>query len=187
MQGVTSRQDASVLRPGAQQQEGPDYNGADFTRPQRSIEFRPEYRTSSGPTSETDRWIEQLRYNAKLDLGGNWKLGYLLEVPIVEKTTTSFAPPTISRDAGLGGTFAQAALIHTINQNWAYGFGARLVAWGPLLFRGPGNRNLSCTRHQTRDQRRRRSEQAQHQRAADRSHIKRRPPRPLVYHLLPQQ
>jgi len=133
MQGVTSRQDASVLQPGAQQQEGPDYNGADFTRPQRSIEFRPEYRTSSGPTSETDRWIEQLRYNAKLDLGGNWKLGYLLEVPIVEKTTTSFAPPSISRDAGLGGTFAQAALIHTINQNWAYGFGARLVAPGQDL------------------------------------------------------
>jgi hypothetical protein len=113
-----------------QQPEDPDYNGADFTRPQRSVEFRPEYRTSSGLTSDTDRWIEQLRYNAKLDLGGNWKLGYLLQVPIVEKTTTSFTPPSISRDAGLGGSFTQAALIQTINQNWAYGFGARLVAPG---------------------------------------------------------
>jgi hypothetical protein len=129
-QGVTGRQDASALPAGVQQQEDPDYNGADFTRPQRSVEFRPEYRTSSGPTSETDRWSEQLRYNAKLDLGGNWKLGYLLEVPVVEKTTTSFAPPSTSRDAGLGGAFTQAALIQTINQNWAYGFGARLVAPG---------------------------------------------------------
>ena len=125
--GVTGGQDASALQAGAQQQEDPDYNGADFTRPQRSVEFRPEYRTSSGPTSETDRWVEQLRYNARLDLGGNWKLGYLLEVSVVEKTTTSFAPPSTSRDAGLGGTFTQAALIQTINQNWAYGFGARLV------------------------------------------------------------
>jgi Thioesterase superfamily len=98
VQGVTARQDASALPAGAQQQEAPDYNGADFTRPQRSVEFRPEYRTSSGPTSETDRWIEQLRYNAKLDLGGDWKLGFLLEIPIVEKTTSSFAPPSTSRD-----------------------------------------------------------------------------------------
>ena len=102
-QGVTGRQDASALPAGVQQQEDPDYNGADFTRPQRSVEFRPEYRTSSGPTSETDRWSEQLRYNAKLDLGGNWKLGYLLEVPVVEKTTTSFAPPSTSRDASRTG------------------------------------------------------------------------------------
>jgi hypothetical protein len=71
-----------------------------------------------------------LRYNAKLDLGGDWKLGFLLEVPIVEKTTSSFAPPSASRDAGLGGTFTQAALIKTINQNRAYGFGARVVAPG---------------------------------------------------------
>jgi hypothetical protein len=128
--GVTGRQDARGLQGGVQQPEDPDYNGADFTRPQRSVEFRPEYRTSSGLTSDTDRWIEQLRYNAKLDLGGNWKLGYLLQVPIVEKTTTSFTPPSISRDAGLGGSFTQAALMQTINQNWAYGFGARLVAPG---------------------------------------------------------
>jgi hypothetical protein len=127
---VTGREDASALQAGAQQREDPNYNGADFTRPQRSVEFRPEYRTSSGPTSETNRWIEQLRYSAKLALGGDWKLGYLLQVPVVEKTTTSFAPPSTIRDAGFGGVFAQAALIQTINQNWAYGFGARLVAPG---------------------------------------------------------
>jgi len=78
--------------------------------------------------------VEQLRYNAKLDLGSNWKLGYLLQVPIVERTTTAFAPPSISRVAGFGGVFAQAALIQTINPNWAYGLGARLVAPGQDLF-----------------------------------------------------
>jgi hypothetical protein len=122
-------QDASTVQADTQQ-EDPDYNGEDFTRPQRSIEFRPEYRTSSGSASETDRWIEKLRYNSKLDLGGNWKLGYLLQVPIVEKTTTSFDPPSTNRDTGFGGAVAQAALIQTINPNWAYGFGARFVAPG---------------------------------------------------------
>jgi len=128
-QGATGRQDASAVQADAQQ-EDPDYNGDDFTRPQRSVELRPEYRTSSGSASQTDRWIEQLRYNSKLDLGGSWKLGYLVQVPIVEKTTTSFDPPSTSRDAGLGGAIAQAALIQTVSRNWAYGFGARFVAPG---------------------------------------------------------
>lgn len=128
-QGAAGRQDASAVQADAQQ-EDPDYNGEDFTRPQRSVELRPGYRTSSGSASQTDRWIEQLRYNSELDLGGNWKLGYLVQVPIVEKTITSFDPPSASRDAGLGGAVAQAALIQTINRNWAYGFGARFVAPG---------------------------------------------------------
>lgn len=85
------------------QQEDPDYNGEDFTRPQRGLGFRPQYRTSSGPTSKTDRWIEQLRYNARLDLGRSWRLGYLLQLPVIEQTTTSFVPQSIGRDAGLVG------------------------------------------------------------------------------------
>jgi hypothetical protein len=131
-QGTAGRQDPSAVQVDAQP-EDPDYNGDDFTRPQRSVEFRPGYRTSSGSASQTDRWIEKLRYNSKLDLGGSWKLGYLVQVPIVEKTTTSFDPPGTSRDAGLGGAIAQAALIQTISRNWAYGFGARFVAPGEDL------------------------------------------------------
>ena len=111
-------------------QQDPDYNGEDFTRPERSVEFRAQYRPSSGSASETDRWIEQLRYNSKVDLSGSWKLGYLVQVPIVEKSTTSFDPPSTSRDAGLGGAIAQAALIQTVSRNWAYGFGARFAAPG---------------------------------------------------------
>jgi len=126
---VAGSQDASEIEADSLQ-EDTDYNGVDFTRPQRNLEFRPEYRTSSGPTNETDRWIEQLRYNARMDLGRSWTLGYLLQVPVIEKTTTSFVPPSTSRDTGLGGAFAQAVLIQTINANWAYGFGARLVAPG---------------------------------------------------------
>jgi len=126
---VDGSRDAAAVQVDSQQ-EDPDYNGEDFTRPQRTLDFRPQYRTSSGPTSETDRWIEQLRYDARLDLGPSWRLGYLLQLPIIEQTTTSFVPQSIRRDAGLGGVFAQASLIQTINSNWAYGFGARLVAPG---------------------------------------------------------
>lgn len=39
---------------GPEQQQDPDYNGEDFTRPQTSFETRFTY-TSSGTTSETDR------------------------------------------------------------------------------------------------------------------------------------
>jgi hypothetical protein len=49
---------------------------------------------------------------------------------LVEKTTTSFAPPSTNRDAGFSGIFAQATFIQSINANWAYGFGARFVAPG---------------------------------------------------------
>jgi hypothetical protein len=127
--GAAGGQDASVVQTDSQQEDA-DYNGEDFTRPQRSFELRPEYRTSSGSGSRTEQWTEQLRYNSKQELGGSWNLGYLVQVPIVEKTRTSFDPPSTSYDMGFGGAVAQAALIQTVNPNWAYGFGARFVAPG---------------------------------------------------------
>jgi len=71
-----------------------------------------------------------LRYNSRLELGGGWRLGYLVQVPLEEKTVDSFSPPNISSETGLGGAAAQAALIRTIDRYWAFGFGARFVAPG---------------------------------------------------------
>ncbi len=127
--GETSRP-SSGQDPQAQQsnseQEDPDYNGEDFTRPQRSFETRFLYQTSSGATSQTDRGSWLLRANWKAQLGNGWRLGLLGQVPVVDKTT--FASTGADRDFGIGDAALQAALIHDIDRRWAFGFGARFVA-----------------------------------------------------------
>ncbi len=84
--------------------------------------------SSSGTTNLTDRERLMLQLTSKFDLGAGWKLGTLVQVPFIDKTTQSFDPPGSTNDAGLGDAVFQAALIHGIDQHWAYGFGARLVA-----------------------------------------------------------
>ena len=107
-------------------QEDPEYNGEDFTRPQQSFETRFAYQTSSGTTSQTDRESWLLRANWKAQLDNGWRLGLLGQVPVVDKTT--FTPTGTDGDFGIGDAALQAALIHDIDRHWAFGFGARLVA-----------------------------------------------------------
>jgi hypothetical protein len=107
-------------------QEDPDYNGEDLTRPQRSIETRFLYQTSSGTTTQTDRGTLLLRATWKAELDEGWKLGLLGQVPVVDKTT--FVPTGSDQEFGIGDTGLQAILSRAIDQHWAFGFGARLVA-----------------------------------------------------------
>jgi hypothetical protein len=109
-----------------EQQDDPNYNGEDFTRPQRSFETRFLYQTSSGATSQTDQGTWLLRANWKAELGNGWRLGLLGQVPVVDKAT--FNPSDANREFGVGDAAVQAALIHDIDRHWAFGFGARLVA-----------------------------------------------------------
>lgn len=108
------------------EQEDSEYNGEDFTRPQRSIETQFLFQTSSGTTSQTDRGSSLLRANWKAELDAGWKLGLLGQIPMVDKTT--FNPTGTDREFGIGDTTFQAALSHAIDRYWAFGFGARLVA-----------------------------------------------------------
>ena len=121
---------SSDQTPDAQQSnpkpQDPEYNGEDFTRPQRSFETRFLFQTSSGATSQTDRGSWLLRANWKSDLDAGWRLGLLGQVPVVDKTT--FSPTGTDREFGVGDAAFQAALSHAINGHWAFGFGARLVA-----------------------------------------------------------
>ena len=107
-------------------QEDPDYNGEDLTRPQRSIETRFIFQTSSGTTTQTDRGTLLLRATWKADLNQSWKLGLLGQAPIVDKTT--FGPAGSDQEFGIGDAAVQGILSHAIDQYWAFGFGARLVA-----------------------------------------------------------
>jgi Putative MetA-pathway of phenol degradation len=113
--------------PGAQQsnpeQQDPDYNGEDFTRPQSSFDTRLTY-ASSGTTNTTDRESWLLRGNWKTELNNGWRLGLLAQIPVVDKTT--FDP--YDQEFGIGDAAFQAALLHDIDRHWAFGFGARLVA-----------------------------------------------------------
>ena len=93
--------------------------------PQRSFDTRFTY-ISSGTTSQTDRESWLLRANWKSDLNAGWRLGLLGQVPVVDKTT--FSPTGTDREFGIGDAAFQAALSHAIDQRWAFGFGARLVA-----------------------------------------------------------
>jgi hypothetical protein len=108
------------------EQQDPEYNGEDFTRPQQSFETRFAYQTSSGTTSQTDRESWLLRANWKAQLDNGWRLGLLGQVPVVDKTTSTATGA--DGDFGIGDAALQAALIHDINRHWAFGFGARLVA-----------------------------------------------------------
>jgi len=114
------------LRAQQPEQQDPEYNGEDFTRPQSSFETRFRYDTSSGASSETDRGTLLLRLNSKVELYQGWRLGLLGQVPIVDKTT--FDSSGSDREFGLGDAAIQAALIRDIDRHWAFGFGARLVA-----------------------------------------------------------
>jgi len=107
------------------EQQDPDYNGEDFTRPQRSFDTRFTY-ISSGTGSQTDRESWLLRGNWKTDITNGWRVGLLAQVPVVDKTT--FEPNGSVQEFGIGDTAFQAALIHDIDRHWAFGFGARLVA-----------------------------------------------------------
>ena len=107
------------------QQEDPNYNGEDFTRPQRSFEMRFLYQTSPGTTAPTQQGNWLLRLNWKAELDGGWRVGLLGQIPVVDKMT--FGPTGADNEFGNGDTAFQAALIHDIDRHWAFGFGARLV------------------------------------------------------------
>jgi Putative MetA-pathway of phenol degradation len=121
-------QSAATPQQGGSAAESPDYNGLDYTRPQQAAELRLQFRTSSSPTSDTDKEQLFLKVSTKIDLPAAWKLALQGQLQFADKEVTALAPPSTTRDAGLGDSVLQVALIQSIDPHWAYGFGARLVA-----------------------------------------------------------
>jgi Putative MetA-pathway of phenol degradation len=124
-QGSPATPDPTTQQSGAD--TGSDYNGEDFTRPESKFETRFEGRTS-GTTTRTDRETLLLRLDGAIKLDADWKFGWLTQIPVVEKNTTAPDPADSSHDFGIGDAAFQSVLSRSINERWAYGFGARLVA-----------------------------------------------------------
>ena len=74
--------------------------------------------------------------STKVVLPSGWKLHLLGQLPAESVTTSHFGPPTTIQNSGLSDIFFQAALFHPIDDRWAFGFGARLIA--PSLSAGVG-------------------------------------------------
>jgi Putative MetA-pathway of phenol degradation len=103
-------------------------NGNDLTRPQNSFETRLRDQTSASPTSRTTQDTLFLQLNSKVTFDDGWKLAMLARVPLVTETTVTFDPLGSDRLFGLGNTVFQTILAHAIDERWAFGVGARLVA-----------------------------------------------------------
>lgn len=103
-------------------------NGFDITRPQNAFEMRFSDRTTSSTTSETNSGEMLLRLTSKIRLDSSWRLGVLAEIHLVEDTTTTFEPLSVSHESGVGDAVFQSFIAHDLNERWAIGVGARLTA-----------------------------------------------------------
>ena len=131
--GLSSEQGGAGQSQSSSEQEPAGYNGGDITRPQNQLDLRFQYRTSWQPDTRTQRERMLLRITSKIKLDVGWRAGLLAEVPFVDKRTTTFESSesgnssNIENKFGIGDAALQAYLAHDLDQNWAFGFGARGV------------------------------------------------------------
>lgn len=120
----------------AQTSNGQDDGGAlDFFRPPPNLfQLETEYRTApgSGSTPGSTREVTtdtlNLRYDHAFNLPSGWILATRTDLPLLAKNPLNDSNPTGDFASGIGDADIQAALIHDIDQRWAFGFGMRLVA-----------------------------------------------------------
>ena len=102
--------------------------GSDITRPQNAVELRFLDETSTNATSQTNTALTLLQINSNIPLVTGWRVGLLTQIPAKEITTTTFDPSSVSHELGLGDVVFQGFIAHDLNERWALGLGARLVA-----------------------------------------------------------
>lgn len=102
--------------------------GNDLTRPQNSLDLRFRTRESSGETSETSRnyWIARITRRVEID--AEWKLSLLAQTALNDKRIVTEGTTGSDEAFGFGDSVFQAALIRTLDERMAFGFGARLSA-----------------------------------------------------------
>ena len=129
---IAAPQDATAAQSTESQdtdaQEGAEYNGQDFTRPQNLLQFRYRYSTAPGTTGQVTTDTIALRADKKIDLTPQWQLALRSDLPMRAKDPITSDNPDGHFLYGLGDADVQAALIYTFNARWAAGFGDRLIA-----------------------------------------------------------
>src|ERR1700730_9755450 len=131
--GLSTEQGGAGQSQSDSEQESAGYNGGDITRPQNQLDVRFQYRTSWQPDTRNRQERMLLRVTSKLTLGRGWEAGVFAEVPFVDKRTTTFESSdsgnssTSENKFGIGDASFQAYLAQDLDQNWAFGFGARGV------------------------------------------------------------
>ena len=103
-----------------------DYNGEDFTRPESKITIKFEGKTS-GATTETERETLFLQGEVAFYLESDWRLDWLIQLPVVSKSATAEDSADSTHEFGFGDAEAQVILVRPINEHWALGFGIRLI------------------------------------------------------------
>ena len=111
-----------------------DNPGSDFSRPTDLFQIRSEYKTAPGSGAEKGTIAEvtteslTLRLDQKYNLSSDWVLGFRTDVPFLTKDPISSYNPLGDYVDGIGDIDAQAAVVHTFNSRWRFGFGARIYA-----------------------------------------------------------
>jgi len=112
-----------------------DSGALDFFRPPPNL-FRIlyDYKTAPGSGSEPNTTREvttqtlNLRYDHAFDMPSGWILLTRSDLPMLAKNPITDSNPNGDYTWGIGDADMQAALIHDINQRWAFGFGMRVIA-----------------------------------------------------------
>lgn len=101
----------------------------DFFRPPPNM-FQTLYGAQAAPGSKDTHTITDtfnLRYDHAFDLPSAWILATRTDLPLVAKNPINSDNPNGDFQKGIGDADVQAALIHDINERWAFGFGMRLI------------------------------------------------------------
>jgi len=107
-----------------------DTGAPDLFQPPPNL-FQLTYGGRSAPgsnNSSTATNTFNIRYDHAVDLPSAWTLTTRFDLPLQAKYTTSPDGLSGQTGAGIGDSDAQAALIDSLNERWAFGFGMRLIA-----------------------------------------------------------
>jgi Putative MetA-pathway of phenol degradation len=122
-------QSASSAAQDASSQDQSQNSGLDVFRPPANMfQLMYEYKTAPGSGGVVTTNELNLRFDHSLDLAPMWILAFRSDLPLLAKNPISSTNPDGDYLYGVGDADIQAALIRNLNQRWAIGFGARLIA-----------------------------------------------------------